>query len=619
MSLSQALATSLTGLRATQAGLSLVSANVANAQTPGYIRKTITQTPTLSSGAGGGVRIEAVSRAIDEFVQRQLRTETSGGAYADLRANFYQRLQQVYGEPGSASAFETVFNNFTNAVQTLSTSPESPAARSMVLSAAQVLAQSFNSMTADIQGLRSDAELGLSDAVSRANHAMQQIATINSQLSNAPKGEATTAILEDQRDLYVEQLATLMDVRVVVDDLNQYNVFTNSGVQLVGVSAAKLSFNSQGTMTPSTQWNSDPTKSNVGTLVLTSSSGASVDLIANHSIRSGQIAGYIEMRDHILVEAQNQLDAMAAAMAHALSSETVNGTAVSAPPQDGFEIDTTGWLAGNVIHLSYMDHQTNTQRNISIIRVDDPSALPLGNGVTADPNDEVIGVDFTGGIGAVVAQLNVRFGGALQFSSSGPTLTVLDDGLTGRSDVSSLSMTRTVTSLAGGASALPFFTDANGAYSGAITSMGSQSIGFAGRITVNPALVGDPSKLVLYAAGVDTGDPQRPNFIYQQLTGTALRFSPNTGLGTPGEPYAGNLQAFLRQVISVQGESAYNAGNLAQGQTVVVNALKQRIADNSGVNVDQEMAHLITLQTAYAANARVMSTVRDMIDTLLRM
>ena len=93
----------------------------------------------------------------------------------------------------------------------------------------------------------------------------------------------------------------------------------------------------------------------------------------------------------------------------------------------------------------------------------------------------------------------------------------------------------------------------------------------------------------------------------------------NTGLGTPEQPYAASLQTFLRQVISVQGEAAFNANSLAQGQSVVVNALKQRIADSSGVNVDQEMANLITLQTVYAANARVMSTVKDMIDTLLRM
>jgi flagellar hook-associated protein 1 FlgK len=72
-------------------------------------------------------------------------------------------------------------------------------------------------------------------------------------------------------------------------------------------------------------------------------------------------------------------------------------------------------------------------------------------------------------------------------------------------------------------------------------------------------------------------------------------------------------------MLSVQGEAASNASNLSNGQNVVVNALKQRLDGASGVNVDQEMAHLIALQTAYGANARVMSVVRDMLDTLMRM
>ena len=54
-----------------------------------------------------------------------------------------------------------------------------------MLSSAQVLAQQLNSMTAQIQGLRSDAELGLADAVRNANDAMQRIAQINQQLGTA--------------------------------------------------------------------------------------------------------------------------------------------------------------------------------------------------------------------------------------------------------------------------------------------------------------------------------------------------------------------------------------------------------------------------------------------------
>ena len=69
----------------------------------------------------------------------------------------------------------------------------------------------------------------------------------------------------------------------------------------------------------------------------------------------------------------------------------------------------------------------------------------------------------------------------------------------------------------------------------------------------------------------------------------------------------------------MQGEAASNAASLAEGQDVVVNALQQRVNETSGVNVDQEMANLIALQTAYGANARVMSAVKDMLDMLLKM
>ena len=620
MSLSQALSISLSGLRATQAGLSLVAGNVANAQTAGYIRKTLTQEATVAGPTGGGVRVAAVDRVINEFIQKQLRIETSGGSYAELRAEMYSRLQQVYGEPGSASAFETIFNNFTNAVQQLATSPESTAARSMALSAGQVLAQYFNNVSNDIQALRGDAENGLSDAVVNANTAMQQIASLNARLAHAPPGDVATAVLEDQRDLYVDQLSQLMDIRVVKGDLNEYNVFTNSGVQLVGAQAARLSFNPQGTVNASTVWSDDPAKRGLGTLTLTAANGTTVDLFANQAIRSGRIAAYVEMRDHTLVEAQDQLDAMAAAMAQALSSETSSGTPTSVPPQSGFEIDTAGLLAGNTLNLTYTDLQTGQQRRVTIVRVDDPNALPLPDTATIDPNDDVVGVDFSFGLTGVLTQLNAHFGGAIQFDNpSGDVLRVLDDGLTNRSDLLGLTMTRTVTGLSDGGNALGFFTDATVPFSGFQTAVGAQAVGFGSRIAVNPQLLGDPSKLIKFSANTESGDPQRPNFIYQQLTGTSYLFPTNTGLGTSANPYSGDLPTYLRQVLSTQGENASNAQSLSDGQSVVVNALKQRIADESGVNVDQEMAHLISLQTAYGANARVMSVVKDLIDILLKM
>jgi flagellar hook-associated protein 1 FlgK len=614
MSLAQALNSASSGLKVTQQAMALVASNVANAQTPGYVRKSLQTTTLAGNDVSNTVRVAAVHRELDEYLQKQLRVESAGGAYADLRATFYQRLQAIYGDPSSASSLESVFTSFTNSVQTLVTSPDSAAARSVVLSNAQVLAQTLNSVTEDLQSLRADAENGIAAAVETANFAMQKISELNGQLGGRSIVTASDAALADQRDLYIDQLSELMDIRVIKGDQGELNVFTNSGVQLVGTGAATLEFNAHGTVTAASQWDADPAVSTLGTLSLVTPNGSSVDLIANHSLRSGKIAAYIEMRDNILVEAQSQLDGLAAAMAQALSDDTVAGTATAG----GFDVDTAGWQNGDRINLTYTDLTGPTQHQWTIIRVDDPSALPLDDTATAGAGDQVIGVDFSGGLASVAAQLNAAFGGALTFSDTGSTLSVVDDG-GATTDVDALSMTRTATSLAGGTVAIAMFTDGGLPYTGAIGGGGSQSVGFAGRISVNAQLLADPNKLVLYDTGTLTGDSTRPDFIYSQLVEASLTFDPNTGMGNSTTPYSGSLPAFLQQVLSLQGQAAANAESLSQGQGVVVNALQQRVNEASGVNVDQEMATLIALQTAYGANARVLSVVKEMLDTLMRM
>ena len=617
MSLSQALATSVSGLRITQSSLALVASNVANAETPGYVRKTAAQVTTAAGGNGVSVRIASINRELDQYVQRQLRAEVSGGAYANMRAEYYARVQSLFGEPGANSTLETAFYNFTTSLQALTTSPDSATARTTALNMAQVLVQQLNAMSNSIQSLRSDAELGMSDAVARANNAMQQIAAINRQLSGNSAKDAASATLMDQRDAYIDELSHLMDIRVLEGDNNQVSIFTGSGIQLVGVDAARLSFDAQGTVTAESRWDADPAQRTVGTITLTSATGGAMDLIAAKAIRSGEIAAYMEMRDDILIEAQAQLDQIAAAMASALSGIAMPTQDVAGPPS-GYEIDTSGMLSGNVINLTYTDVMSGQQRKVSIVRVDDPNALPLSDDVTADPNDRVIGVDFSGGMAAVVAALNGHFNGQIVFSNpAGATLQVVDDGAGNTSDIVSLSGTRTLTTFDSGGAALPFFTDAGIPYSGAITSLGPQSLGLAGRISVNSARVSDPSKLGMYQTGVDSGDATRPNFIYDRMMNASLTYSPGAGIGSRNNPFSGSLTSYMRQVIGYQGAAAENASNLAAGQQVVVNALQSRFSDGAAVNIDVEMAHLLNLQTAYGANARVMSTVKEMLDSLM--
>jgi flagellar hook-associated protein 1 FlgK len=163
------------------------------------------------------------------------------------------------------------------------------------------------------------------------------------------------------------------------------------------------------------------------------------------------------------------------------------------------------------------------------------------------------------------------------------------------------------------------FVDGNQPITGALTSTGgTQTTGLAGRISVNPALLNSPGNLVAYAANTTDGDATRPTFLLNQMTAASLTYSASTGIGTAQAPYSGTLSQYLSQVVSVQSQAANAATNLQQGQDTVLTALQQRFNSQSGVNIDTEMSNLIALQNAYAANARVMSTIQSMMQTLLQ-
>src|ERR1043166_2645761 len=354
MSQTGALNTIQAGLQVTQSALQIVGANVANAQTPGYVRKTLDQVST-AAGTSISVRSAAIQRELDKLIQGQLRQATSGGSYAGKLSELYQQLQTLYGAPGSSTALDSLFNGFTSALQTLQVSPSSFAAQSSAVNAAQQLALQLNSLSNNIQGMRGAAEQGIAADVKTANTDLQQIAALNQQLSTSSAGDPTTANLLDQRDKYIDELSQLMDIRVVQGQFNQVTVYTGSGTELVGAQAVTLSFTPQGTVQPTVQWSPDPTKSGLGTITALTPGGGQIDLISSGAIQSGEIAAYLQMRDKILPQAQSQLDEVAAQMSQAMSDVTTPGTAVTALPLTGFSVDTAGLLSGNQMSLTYTD------------------------------------------------------------------------------------------------------------------------------------------------------------------------------------------------------------------------------------------------------------------------
>src|ERR1700736_6681546 len=225
MSLGSALATAMAGLRANQAALSITSSNIANAQTPGYVSESTNQVEVLTGDTGASVSVTGVNRQLTQYIQTQLRTETSGGAYADQMASVLTQLQSVYGTPGEAGTLETAFSNFTTALQSLSTTSGSSSAQISAVTAAQSLAQQLNATTQGIQALRSNAEQDINISVGQANAAMSQIAQLNTQLQSLSATDPTAATLMDQRDKAIDQLSQLMDIRVSTNGTNQATIY----------------------------------------------------------------------------------------------------------------------------------------------------------------------------------------------------------------------------------------------------------------------------------------------------------------------------------------------------------------------------------------------------------
>ena len=133
--------------------------------------------------------------------------------------------------------------------------------------------------------------------------------------------------IRDSQD--ITQLTQLMNVNVVQNADNQVSVFTGNGQQLVaGVHASQLSFSNVGALSATSLWSANPSQDGVGTITLTSPGGSSTDLVATGAIQSGEIGAYLQMRDTILPQAQNQLDELANQMSQALSNQTTAGTDV---------------------------------------------------------------------------------------------------------------------------------------------------------------------------------------------------------------------------------------------------------------------------------------------------
>lgn len=622
MGLSAALYNAISGMSTNQTSINLVSENVANAQTQGYTKKTARLENAVNGTSSAGVRIADITRDIDLLLQSQLRSEISNEGESAVKADLLGRLDQLLGVPGDTGSLDVTYDEFVDSLRGLSDSPNSVEARTSVINQATALAGQLVSLSTKIQELRSEGEAGIERSALEVNRLITELAAVNEKIG---VGGATTSGeqgLLDQRDMIVTEMSQYLEIKVQATESGQARVYTSTGHLLIdGSYTQKLSFDGRPAITPQAVYSSDASERTVGTVYLTNGAN-SIDLFSGNGIQGGQIGAYRELRDDILVKAQSQLDEIAAGLAEALSSVEVEGTATSVGAQDGFDIDVGSLQAGNPISVTYTQTPPGTETTVTLIRVDDATSLPLSNSDTANPDDVVFGIDFSSGLASAATDIGTALGGSFTVSSPAvDTIRILDDGAVGTIDISAVDSVNTASATVDEGLALALFADGAGgaAYTGSPDS--NQKLGYAARITVNPTVSGDQSTLVIYSTSPATsdGDATRPTELLSRLVDAERTFSATTtGLGSEGSPVIESIGDFTRRFISNQAAQAETAQQVNSTQATITRSMEDRMQETSGVNVDEEIADLIVLQNSFAASARVISVVQELMQTLLR-
>ena len=230
-----------------------------------------------------------------------------------------------------------------------------------------------------------------------------------------------------------------------------------------------------------------------------------------------------------------------------------------------------------------------------------------------------IGLDFSGGIGAMATALDTALGAAISVSNpSGSVVRVLDDGGGGTTDINSLDATHAAQNVQDGTLALPLFVDtANATFTNSLDGI-VQKTGFAARISVNAQVKVDNTLLVKYSATASLGDASRVNRMWDQLSSLQFTGDLSATRSMGQTQIAGTVSSMLSQTLAYQGASVEKAQSVQETRKLAAETMDTRMKEEYGVDVNKEMARLMEFQTAYAANARVLSTVQDLLKALMQ-
>lgn len=312
MSISTALSAALSGLTATSRRAEVVSSNVANASTPGYVRRELVLAARMVGDSGQGVATAGLRRDQDVFLLNDRRRAGAEAGGRGLIADALKRIEAAIGTPEDEDSVTARIAGVEKALIAASADPSSESRLAAVADAIGGLTRHMARATAVIQTQRSDADAKIAEQVRGLNGDLAKVQELNAQILAYDNSGRETAALMDQRQVIVDRIATVVPVREQLRKDGMVALYTPNGAALLEGTASTLRFEARGVITP------DMTQTSAALFGLTVN-GQAVDTGARGPLAGGSLGALFRLRDETAPDVQGQLDALARDLVERLS------------------------------------------------------------------------------------------------------------------------------------------------------------------------------------------------------------------------------------------------------------------------------------------------------------
>jgi flagellar hook-associated protein 1 FlgK len=300
MSLFGSIRIGANSLRANDIALQVVGQNIANANTPSYIREDVILNPAPTQRVGGlllglGVQVDAVIQKIDSFLEERLRGAVSEQGEAETVEQVYAQLEGLINALADVNV-GSLMTGFFNSISEILNQPGDRSIRNLVVLQGQRLAQDIQRLADRAQRLRNELNDRVKNMADDINRLLEEIRVLNVRISNTEGGQVSKSDavgLRDQRLAALEKLARLIDIRVIEQPSSGVVVY-RGGDYLVYEGTARQ-------VQVALQYEGGYAKADIHLS----------DTDAPLSPNSGQLRGLLDARDQVLGRFVDQLDQFA--------------------------------------------------------------------------------------------------------------------------------------------------------------------------------------------------------------------------------------------------------------------------------------------------------------------